>query len=142
MVREKFPELGLVIAGGADECESASELCRELGGDALDLCGKTSLAGLFELVRSASGVICNDSGPMHVAALMKRPLCAFFGPTRLHATGPWGSPELCRVFRREDLKCLECMRKQCRFGDQPCSGIEARPVSDAMCDMLTKDGGM
>ena len=34
MVKEKFPGLGLVIAGGADECESASELRRELGGAA------------------------------------------------------------------------------------------------------------
>ena len=140
MVKEKFPGVELVIAGGADECESASELRRELGGEALDLCGKTSLAGLFELVRHAAGVICNDSGPMHVAALMKRPLCAFFGPTRLRATGPWGSPEFCRVFRREELKCLECMRKKCRFGDPPCFGVEARQVADAMCDMLTKEG--
>ena len=142
MVREKFPDLKLVICGGADECETASELLRELGGEALDLCGRTSLSSLFELIRGAAGVICNDSGPMHVAALMRRPLCAFFGSTRPGATGPWGDPERCRVFRREDLKCLECMRRECRFGDYPCFNIEARQVADAMCAMLTKEGGM
>jgi len=142
MVREKFPGLELVVAGGADERESAAGLCRELGGGALDLCGKTSLDGLFELVRGAAGVICNDSGPMHIAALMRRPVCAFFGPTRPQATGPWGSPRLCRVFRREELKCLECMRKKCRSGDYPCFGIEARQAAEAMCDMLTNDGGL
>ena len=138
MVMEKFPGVEPVISGGADECETAAELCRELGGKALDLCGRTSLGSLFELVRGAAGVICNDSGPMHIAALMRRPLCAFFGPTRPAATGPWGSPKRCRVFRRKELKCLECMRKKCRFGDYPCFGIEARQVADSMCAMLAE----
>lgn len=141
LVMRKFPGLEPVIAGGADERECAAELQAALGGRALDLCGKTALAPLFELVRESAGVICNDSGPMHIAALMRRPVCAFFGPTRPLATGPWGAPELCRVFRREELECLECMRHQCRFGDYPCFGIEARQVADAMCDMLTKEGG-
>lgn len=142
LVTERFPELKTVVAGSADECETASELCRELRGDVLNLCGRTSLSSLFELVRGAAGVICNDSGPMHIAALMRRPLCAFFGSTRPGATGPWGDPKRCRVFRRDELKCLECMRRECRFGDYPCFDIEVRQVADAMCDMLTKEGDL
>ena len=134
-----YPHLRAVIAGGEDAELPARELLRELPPDTVDLCGRTTLPELFETVRNAAGVLCNDSGPMHVAALMRRPLCAFFGATRPEATGPWGDPGRCRVFRREDLTCLECMHRTCRRG-YPCFGIDAGSVAEAMISMLEKDG--
>ena len=138
-VMERFPELRAVIAGGRDAVGAARELLPQLPPDTVDLCGKTTLPELFETVRHASGVLCNDSGPMHVAALMRRPLCAFFGPTDPEATGPWGDAERCRVFRNEALPCLGCMRHRCRDGKFRCFGIDAEAVAEAMTAMLEKE---
>lgn len=138
-IMAKFPALRAVIAGGADAEAAARELQRELPPDTVNLCGRTTLPELFETVRGAAGVLCNDSGPMHVAALMRRPLCAFFGATRPEATGPWGDPRRCRVFRRETLECLGCMRRVCHR-DYPCFGIDAASVAEAMISMLEQDG--
>lgn len=140
-VRERFPELPAVIAGGDDAVGAAARLTAQLPPDTVDLCGRTSLPELFEVTRHAAGVFCNDSGPMHVAALMRRPLCAFFGSTRPEATGPWGDPARCRVFRREELDCLGCMRRECPRRDYRCFGIDASRVAAAMIAMLEKDGG-
>ena len=139
-VLERFPELAVVIAGGDDAAEPAREILRELPPDTVDLCGRTTLPELFEVVRGAVGVFCNDSGPMHVAALMRRPLCAFFGSTRPGATGPWGDGERFRVFRNDGLKCLECMRRNCRRGDYRCFDIDAATAADTLGDILEKDG--
>ena len=139
-VLERFPALTAVIAGGDDAADAARELVRELPPDTVDLCGRTTLPELFEVVRRAMGVFCNDSGPMHVAALMRRPLCAFFGSTRPGATGPWGDRERFRVFRNDDLKCLECMRRECRRGDYRCFDIDAAAAADTLGDILEKDG--
>lgn len=139
LVMERFPMLRPVVAGSADEKETAAELCGKLPGGAVDICGRTTLPELFETVRHAAGVVSNDSGPMHIAALMRRPLCAFFGPTRPEATGPWGDAERCRVFRRGDLDCLGCMRRECAAGKFRCFEIDAHTAADAMCVMLAND---
>lgn len=139
-VLKRFPGLSAVIAGGSDAVEPAREILRELPPDTVDLCCRTTLPELFEVVRGAVGVFCNDSGPMHVAALMHRPLCAFFGSTRPGATGPWGLPTRCVVVRNCMLECLECMRRECRRGDYRCFDIDVEAAADWMVDILKKDG--
>lgn len=139
-IMKRFPGLRAVIAGGNDAAEPAREILRELPPDTVDLCGRTTLPELFEVVRGASGVICNDSGPMHVAALMRRPLCAFFGSTRPEATGPWGLPTRCVVVRNCMAECLGCMRRECRRGDYWCFDVDVEAAADWLGDVLKKDG--
>jgi heptosyltransferase II len=50
--------------------------------------------------------ICNDSGPMHVAAAMKVPVVAVFGPQRPEWFGPYGDWH--RVVIRHDIWCRPC----------------------------------
>jgi len=54
-----------------------------------NLLGRTGLEQLPELIASARLVICNDSGPMHLAAAMHRPVVALFGPTDHERFGPY-----------------------------------------------------
>ena len=42
-----------------------------------------------EIIAGARLVICNDSGPMHLAAAMHRPVVALFGPTDHERFGPY-----------------------------------------------------
>jgi ADP-heptose:LPS heptosyltransferase len=54
-----------------------------------NLLGRTRLEELPEIIAAARLVICNDSGPMHLAAAMHRPVVALFGPTDHARFGPY-----------------------------------------------------
>lgn len=58
-------------------------------GRLINLSGKTRLPELIPLMEAASLVVCNDSGPMHLAAALGRPVLALFGPTDPERFGPY-----------------------------------------------------
>jgi heptosyltransferase I len=92
-------ELGAVIAGSHPDC-------------CLDLTGKTSLPEMIELIRLSKVTVANDTGPMHVAAALRRPVVAVFGPTEPRRTGPYG--QLGGVLQT-NLPCVPCMKARCTW---------------------------
>ena len=67
---------------------------------------------MIEWVRLSELLITNDTGPMHVAAALGKPLVALFGPTEPRRTGPYG--QLDQVLRA-DLPCSPCLKSTCHF---------------------------
>lgn len=57
----------------------------------------TDLPQLIALTRRAALVVAGDTGPLHLAAALERPVLALFGPTDPARTGPWNTPA--RVLR-------------------------------------------
>ena len=82
-------------------------------GRCLNLAGQTSLWEMIEWVRRGRLVISNDTGPMHVAAALGRPLVALFGPTNPRRTGPYGKPG--SVLQIHSLSCVPCMKPRCHY---------------------------
>jgi heptosyltransferase-2 len=60
-------------------------------------------------------LVCNDSGPMHLANLLGVPIVAIFGPQRPESFGPRGERD--RVVIRPEFSCRPCF-DYCIF-DQP-----------------------
>jgi heptosyltransferase-1 len=56
-----------------------------------------SMGQMIALVRRAGVVIAGDTGPLHLAAALERPMVALFGPTDPARNGPYGA--LARVLR-------------------------------------------
>lgn len=83
-----------------------------------DLSGKTSLVELGGWLAQMDLVISVDSGPMHMAAALGRPVLALFGPTDPARTGPYG--EAHRVLQIGDLPCRPCYRRSCERKDLAC----------------------
>ena len=86
---------------------------------AVDLSGKTTPADLAALIRRADLCVTNDSGSMHLAAALRRPMVSIFGPTNPVHIGPYGAPE---SVVRLDLPCSPCNFRrlsQCPF-DHAC----------------------
>jgi ADP-heptose:LPS heptosyltransferase len=54
---------------------------------------------LAAAIDNCQTLICNDSGPMHLAAALATPVVALFGPSDENRTGPWAPPERKRVVR-------------------------------------------
>ncbi|MBI5055819.1 MAG: lipopolysaccharide heptosyltransferase I [Nitrospirae bacterium] len=81
----------------------------------IDLCGKTDLKELVALIAGARAVVSNDSGPMHIAAALNKPLVAIFGPTDPAKTGPygWQKNKNMKVIRA-NVTCGPCRKRKCR----------------------------
>jgi lipopolysaccharide heptosyltransferase I len=81
--------LAVVVNHGPGE-EGLAEAVRESsGGVAIPL--KCSVGELIALTRRAALFIGGDTGPMHLAAALRVPVVALFGPTRPERTGPFGT---------------------------------------------------
>jgi lipopolysaccharide heptosyltransferase I len=102
-LRERFG-LETVVAGAAGD----KALAAKIGG--IDLTGRTSLRQLAALLEGADLVIANDSGPMHIAAALGRPLVAIFGPTNPVRTGPYHRLD---TVVRMDIICSPCYSRYC-----------------------------
>ena len=105
-LRDRFG-LASVYAGTSTDAQLATAGVSE---GAIDLCGQTDLKQLAALIEGASLVIANDSGPMHIAAALGRPLVTLFGPTNPVRTGPHLRPE---SVLRLDLPCSPCYARRC-----------------------------
>jgi heptosyltransferase-2 len=75
----------------------------------VDLVGRTSLGALVGVAARTRVVVSNDSGAMHLAAAVGRPVVALFGPTDERATRPLGDHDVLV----EDVFCRPCMLRDC-----------------------------
>ena len=69
-----------------------------------------SLQEMAALLEHCHLLICNDSGPMHIAAALRVPVVAIFGPGAPRLTGPYSDPELFRVVTHQ-FPCSPCRQK-------------------------------
>jgi heptosyltransferase I len=99
---------------------------------ALSLAGRIGLRELACLYSRCRLVISTDTGPMHIAAAMRCPVVALFGPTCPWRTGPYGKGH--RVIR-EEVACSPCFRKKCEH--MSCmKGITVVRVLDAVKELI------
>jgi heptosyltransferase I len=108
-----IPETKLVVLGSQSERSLGAEIAAAAPDRCLNLAGSTSLDEMIEWIRLSHLTITNDTGPMHVAAALRRPVIAIFGPTAPWNTGPYG--QLGNVLQATDLPCVPCMKSECAW---------------------------
>lgn len=81
------------------------------------LAGYTSLQEAVALMSLVDKAVANDSGLMHVAAALQRPLVAIFGSTSPDYTPPLGKH--CAIVK-SDIECSPCFKRECPYGHYRC----------------------
>ena len=119
-------DVRFAILGDLENQPLAAEIARAAPERCLDLAGRTSLPEMVEWLRLCEMLVTNDSGPMHVAAALGKPVVAIFGPTEPRRTGPYG--QLHRV-EQLNLPCVPCLKPRCNF-EKPLECLNA--ISPAM----------
>lgn len=109
----------IVLAGGPDEKEKAVHILKTAQAkNIIDLTGQTSLRELAALIKGCKVFISGDTGPLHFAAALKKPLIAMYGPTKADRTGPYGSDKATVLITT--AACAGCLKKHC--SDWHCMG--------------------
>ena len=120
----------VLITGNEDDSDVIKNTVGKMVQQGVDLCGKTSLGELFELMRRADLVITNDSAPLHVASAAGTPTVAIFGPTDERKYGPLAENS---VVIKPVVSCRPCGKALCATGpDEGCmSGVSVDEVFEA-----------
>ena len=114
----------VALLGSKNDRATTADIISQLAGDCFDLAGKTVLAEAVDILSLASAVASNDSGLMHIAAALDRPLVAIYG-----ATSPAFTPPLsdhAHIAQLDNIECAPCFQRECPLGHHRCM-LELKP---------------
>jgi heptosyltransferase I len=100
-----------VVLAGASRDRLRCQMINEAYPRTVDLSGQTSPVELAALIRRADICVTNDSGAMHLAVALGRPVVSIFGPTSPLRIGPYGRPD---AAVRISLPCSPCHLRKLR----------------------------
>lgn len=117
IARRRFADGWRVWLLGSDQDRDATRAVSETVPAAIDLAGRTSLEQAIDLLSIADAVVSNDSGLMHVAAALDRPLVTLYGSSDPNLTPPL-SPRAQPLWL--NLDCSPCFQRTCPLGHTDC----------------------
>lgn len=101
----------IAVSGSKGELPLMEEIAAQIPGSRL-FPSNASLRHYASLLRSASLLISNDTGPAHLAAALNIPVLSLFSPTDPTRCGPRSSPRSFALFKPPT--CQPCLHRKCR----------------------------
>jgi len=98
------------LLGSEKDAPTCSEINNLSGNKCIDVSGKTTLSDAVFIMSASDLVVSNDSGLMHVAAALHKPLVAVYGSTDPGFTPPL-NPQA--QIEKLDLDCSPCFKREC-----------------------------
>jgi lipopolysaccharide heptosyltransferase I len=105
-----------IFVGAGDEKDLAQATAAQLKTSVKVLVGRTSLPQLVAVLSLADMMLANDTGPLHLAAALGRPVVAPYTCTQVRLTGPYGQEPRavetgvwCRGSLLKQCERMECM---------------------------------
>lgn len=109
----------VVLTGGPEERSLTAEVAARAAVPVTDLGGRTDLADLAAVLRSASCVVVGNTGPAHLAAAVGTPVVSLFAPVVGHRQwAPWRVPSV--LLGDQEAPCAGSRARQCPVPGHPC----------------------
>jgi heptosyltransferase-2 len=145
---ERFAALGerlaatqqvqIVVTGGPNDAELVASITQRMRQSAMTLAGRTTLRQLAAVLEQAQLVVSNDTGVLHIAAALRRPVVALYGPTSPTLTGPLGDSTRTTVIHHPEC----CPQIPCFSPERPphpgMEAITVNEVYEATCQLLAQ----
>ena len=124
-----------LIFGTAKERELGDQITSEIGANAVNLVGQTTLSQLIRELGRCRALLTNDTGTMHLAAHLGVPTIALFGSTEPALTGPIGAGH---TVIRHHVECSPCFLRQCPIDFRCMNRITVAEVVNAVERVLAR----
>lgn len=112
------------LFGSTNDEQIGAEIQQLLQNKARNFIGKTTLAEAVDLISLATAVVSNDSGLMHIAAALDRPLIAIYGSTSPRFTPPLSNKVITLDL---SLPCSPCFKRECPLKHWRCM-LDLKPA--------------
>ena len=128
----------VALYGSVNDQAVCAKIIKDCGEHAqcVDLAGRTSLAEAVDLLSLSAAVVSNDSGLMHIAAALQRPLLAIYGATSPDFTPPLSAQSALQV---STIDCAPCFARECPLGHHRCMRDAPPQLVAAKLDALLTD---
>ena len=105
------------LLGSTADNDACEAIVKQSDNRALSLAGRTTLEQAIDLVATARLIVSNDSGLMHIAAALNRPLLALYGSSSPTYTPPLSTRAKIATL---NVECSPCFQRQCPLGHFKC----------------------
>jgi lipopolysaccharide heptosyltransferase II len=123
----------VVFSGGPDELDLVSLARAQIQAPSLSLAGDLTLGELAALIGDAKALVCNNSGPAHMAAALGTPVAVLYALTNPQHT-PWQVEA--RVLNHE-VPCRHCLKSTCPQAHHACLlEVDAATVARATMELM------
>ncbi len=112
-----IPGITPLLVGSEEDIAREKQILTSLQRPVPSVVGKVSLGELIAFLERVDAFVGPDSGPMHLAAALKRPVVALFGPTLPAHFAPWKTQT---IILERPLPCRPCRQRSCPETDYPC----------------------
>jgi lipopolysaccharide heptosyltransferase II len=124
-----------ILLGTKQDAAIGEQIAAAIGNHCVNRIGQTTLEELIDELRRCRLLLTNDTGTMHLAALLGVPVVAVFGSTEPRLTGPLGNGH---IILRHHVECSPCFLRECPIDFRCMKAITADEVADAVLSMLAK----
>jgi len=124
-----------ILLGTKNDIPTGDKIAGAIGDHCVNRIGQTTLEQLMQELRECRLLLTNDTGTMHLAALLGVPVVAIFGSTEPRLTGPLGDGH---VVLRHHVECSPCFLRECPIDFRCMNAISAQEAIDAVLSILAK----
>ncbi|MDR3413985.1 MAG: lipopolysaccharide heptosyltransferase II [Formivibrio sp.] len=121
------------LFGSGKDAEVANEIAK-LAPGCVNLCGRTNLGAAIDLLSATAAVVTNDSGLMHMAAALDRPIAAVYGSSSPQFTPPLSDHAKIITL---GLECSPCFKRTCPLDHLNClNNLGPERVKAALAELV------
>ena len=123
-----------ILFGTEKDAAIGDRIAAAISDQCVNRIGHTTLDQLISELRGCLLLLTNDTGTMHLAALLGVPVVAIFGSTDPALTGPLGNAQ---IILRHHVECSPCFLRECPIDFRCMKAVTTEEVVDAVRSILT-----